>query len=98
MLDGTGMIEAHPSKPAEHANPYQSVAWRQTRERLHAAVSELPERQQKIVRYHYFHGLGFDQIGEILGVTKGRISQLHRAALLDLRERIADTQNPLFTG
>jgi RNA polymerase sigma factor FliA len=91
LLDDTGIVEDCVAKPAPYGDAYRTVAWRQTRERLHAAVGRLPERDQKIIRYHYFHGLGFEQIADILGLTKGRISQLHRAALLALRAQISDT-------
>ena len=40
------------------------------------------------VRHHYMDGMSFDQIGALLGVTKGRISQLHRAAINLLRSRM----------
>jgi RNA polymerase sigma factor for flagellar operon FliA len=96
LLDDTGIVEDCVTKPAPYGNAYQTVAWRQTRERLHAAVGRLAERDQKIIRYHYFHGLAFEQIADILGLTKGRISQLHRAALLALRVQIGDTQ-PFLT-
>ncbi|WP_429409508.1 sigma-70 family RNA polymerase sigma factor [Paraburkholderia sp. GAS82] len=96
LLDDTGLFEETTAKPTPYGNAYQTIALRQTKERLHGAVEQLPERNQRIIRYHYFHGLGFEQIGNILGITKGRVSQLHRAALLELRTRIGDTQH-LFT-
>jgi RNA polymerase sigma factor for flagellar operon FliA len=64
---------------------YAGEAWRQTRERVLASVRLLPERERQIIDLHYFNGLGFDQIGAVFGLTKGRISQLHRSALERLR-------------
>jgi RNA polymerase sigma factor for flagellar operon FliA len=56
---------------------------------LSAAVSEsldqLPERDRSIMVLHYYHQLSFVEIAEQLGVTKGRISQLHKRALERLR-------------
>lgn len=94
ILDDTGMVD-----PAAHANPfhqdhaYQSLAWSQTRSRTHAAVAGLPVRERKIVQHHYFHGLTFEQIGDILNLSKGRVSQLHRAALIQLRGQIRTTED-----
>jgi RNA polymerase sigma factor for flagellar operon FliA len=93
LLDDTGLVEEDAAKPTPYGNAWQTIALRQTREQLHAAVGQLATRDQKIIRYHYFHGLGFDQISDILGVTKGRISQLHRAALLELRTKIGDADH-----
>jgi RNA polymerase sigma factor for flagellar operon FliA len=59
---------------------------------LSAAVSEsldkLGERERAIVVLHYYHQLSFVDIADQLGVTKGRISQLHRRALEQLRMRL----------
>ncbi|GGA15832.1 sigma-70 family RNA polymerase sigma factor [Dyella caseinilytica] len=61
---------------------------------LSAAVSEsldqLAERERAIVVLHYYHQLSFVDIAEQLGVTKGRISQLHKRALENLRCRLRE--------
>lgn len=46
-----------------------------------------------IVRYHYFHHVGFDEIGAILDISKGRVSQLHRRALTQLRAHLKSVQD-----
>ena len=38
------------------------------------------------MRYHYYQGLEFQEIARLFGVTKGRISQIHRQALQLIRE------------
>jgi RNA polymerase sigma factor for flagellar operon FliA len=40
------------------------------------------------VRQHYDHGLSFAQVAQLMGLSRGRISQLHRAALDRLRKRL----------
>ena len=40
-----------------------------------------------------FHGLRFAEIGGLLGITKGRVSQIHRQALLLLNEARAALGN-----
>lgn len=59
------------------------------REELSTAVIEgierLSEREQAILTLHYFHHVPFVDIASQLGVTKGRISQLHKRALERLR-------------
>ena len=39
-----------------------------------------------MIRYHYYQGLEFKEIAALFGVTKGRISQIHRQALQLIRE------------
>ncbi|WP_232515257.1 sigma-70 family RNA polymerase sigma factor [Burkholderia ambifaria] len=103
MLDGTGLVAQTtdgmpPGDPALPGAAYQGIAWRQTKTRLADAVRHLPERTRKIIQYHYFHGLAFEQIADILGVSKGRISQLHRAALAELRERLGAVEHMHLIG
>lgn len=46
----------------------------------------LTSRQVVVVALYYFGGLDQKEISELFGVSKGRISQLHRKALGRLRE------------
>jgi RNA polymerase sigma factor for flagellar operon FliA len=57
---------------------------------LDQALRKLPERLAEIVRDHYFQHVPFVEIARRAGVSKGRISQLHREALLQLRKRLHD--------
>ena len=88
MLEGTGLFA--PDDAADHRpNPYESLAWREMQALLAEAVTRLPEREATIVRQHYFQGIAFTHIAAMLNVTKGRVSQLHRAALASLRAHVA---------
>lgn len=87
ILEGTG-IYTHSDTPDHRPNAYESLAWREMEVMLAAAVAQLPEKQGFVVRQHYLHGVAFAQIGQLLGITKGRVSQLHRSALEQLRAHI----------
>lgn len=52
------------------------------------AMTHLSEREALVLRYHYYHGSPFETIAEWLGVTKGRVSQIHKQALQRLREHL----------
>lgn len=52
------------------------------------ALLDLPARHRQILIAHYFHHVQFQQIAEELHVTKGRVSQLHKAALAELRDAL----------
>jgi RNA polymerase sigma factor for flagellar operon FliA len=45
----------------------------------------------------YYYGLALREIGEVLGVTETRVSQLHTKAILRLKARLAGspTREPL---
>lgn len=66
---------------------YQAQAIKET---LAAAIQRLPEREKIVVGLYYYEGLTLKEIGEILGVTESRVSQLHTKAILRLRGRIKE--------
>lgn len=59
-------------------------------EALADAVEHLPERERAIMVLHYHHHVPFVAIAEQFGVTKGRVSQLHKRALERLRDYLRD--------
>jgi RNA polymerase sigma factor FliA len=87
MLEGTGMVESADG----YAQPfYRNVALRQLTERLAHAVEQLPTQEKTVVRGHYLQEQPFDQIAEAMQLTKGRISQIHKQALLHLRALVRE--------
>jgi RNA polymerase sigma factor FliA len=60
------------------------------RETVARAVRDLPERDQTIVRLYYYEDRSFKQIGQFLGVTESRVSQLHSRIKRRLREALHD--------
>ena len=71
--------------PDSTPSAYDSLALDEMRRQVHRTVDALPEREAYVIRQHYRHGVSFQQIAELLGVSKGRVSQIHRAALERLR-------------
>lgn len=54
---------------------------------LEKAMKSLPPRHAEVLRHRYEGGLNFEEIGQKLGVTKGRAKQIHDAAIVRMRER-----------
>lgn len=53
---------------------------------LRDALLDLPVRQREVLIAHYLRHVPFQEIATNLGLTKGRISQIHKAGLLGLRQ------------
>ena len=53
------------------------------------AITNLPEREKLVITLYYYEELTLREIGEVLGVTESRISQLHTKAILRLKARLA---------
>ena len=58
------------------------------RDRVADAISRLPEREKLVIALYYYENLTLREIGEVLGVTESRVSQLHTKAVLRLRSRL----------
>ena len=62
------------------------------KDRVAGAIARLPEREKLVVALYYYENLTLREIGEVLGVTESRISQLHTKAVLRLRGRLTDEE------
>lgn len=60
---------------------------------LMRVVDQLAERDQVIIALYYFEGLTLAEIGQVLGVTESRISQVHRRATNTLRQKLLDLES-----
>jgi RNA polymerase sigma factor for flagellar operon FliA len=58
------------------------------KDRVADAIARLPEREKLVVALYYYENLTLREIGEVLGVTESRVSQLHTKAVLRLRGRL----------
>ena len=70
-------------------NPEVSLEQTELKEALGEAISRLPEREKLVVTLYYYEELTLREIGEVLGVTESRVSQLHTKAILRLKARLA---------
>lgn len=88
LLEDTAMVQA---PGASTTVPfYQSSAMKQLRERLLHAVDALPPQERTVLRSHYLQDMPFEQVAAALQLTRGRISQIHKQALLHLRSLVRD--------
>ena len=71
------------------AQPAEALDETDLRETLADAIARLPEREKLVITLYYYEELTLREIGEVLGVTESRISQLHTKAVLRLKSRLA---------
>jgi RNA polymerase sigma factor for flagellar operon FliA len=54
------------------------------------SISELPDKEKKILVLYYYEDLTLKEIGKVLQVTESRVSQLHTKAILRLRAKLTN--------
>ncbi len=91
LLEDTGMVDAEAFDGTGHVPSPEVSYFRKTeivqlRTVLRDLVGQLSEQQKLVIRHHYLQEVPFDEIATLMGVTRGRVSQLHRQGLLRLRE------------
>jgi RNA polymerase sigma factor for flagellar operon FliA len=60
------------------------------KDRIAESIAKLPEREKLVIALYYYENLTLREIGEVLGVTESRVSQLHTKAVLRLRSRMQE--------
>ena len=54
------------------------------------AIEALPDKEKLLISLYYYEELTMKEIGEIMGYTESRISQLHTQAMYRLRHQLRD--------
>ncbi len=70
------------------ADPQEALDSSEVKDRLAESIASLPEREQLVVALYYYEGLTLREIGEVLGVTESRVSQLHTKAVMRLKSHL----------
>jgi RNA polymerase sigma factor for flagellar operon FliA len=78
----------HASLP-EQEDPFNRTLRAEMKALLWKAISELPDRQRDVLRLYHFGGLSMKEVGSALGIGESRVSQVHTAAIIQLRSRLA---------
>ena len=74
----------------EAPDPAKVMDASELKDRIADAIARLPEREKLVIALYYYENLTLREIGEVLGVTESRISQLHTKAVLRLRSRLGE--------
>jgi RNA polymerase sigma factor for flagellar operon FliA len=73
-------------------DPAGSFETQETTFLLARAIEQLGEREKIVLVLYYYEGMTLAEIGRVLGVTESRISQMHTAAMLRLRQRLQQSE------
>jgi RNA polymerase sigma factor for flagellar operon FliA len=69
-------------------DPVGSAEWNEMKTLLVSAMQGLPEPEKTVITLYYGEELLLKEIGEVLGVTESRVSQIHSRALYRLNREL----------
>lgn len=76
-------------QPAHWANPLGQLVSKGLRAALVSAIKSLPEREQLLLSLQFEQDLNQKEIGAVMGITEGRVSQLRSQAVARIRAALA---------
>lgn len=77
-----------PDAQHEKLNPLNEITQLRLVRKIGDEIKALPEREQTLLNLYYQQELNMKEVGEILGITETRVSQLHSQAIKRLRSRL----------
>jgi RNA polymerase sigma factor for flagellar operon FliA len=57
---------------------------------IKTVLSTFKEREQLVIQFYYFEELTLKEISDILNITESRISQIHKAVIQKIKERVGE--------
>jgi RNA polymerase sigma factor for flagellar operon FliA len=74
--------------------PHARLERRELAALLARALGEVPERERQVLSLYYEQELTLAEIGEVIGVSESRVSQLRTQAIARLRSRMQESLRP----
>jgi RNA polymerase sigma factor for flagellar operon FliA len=81
---GLGEVIEDPNAP----DPLGRIEEEETKGLLRATLNRLPEQERIVVALYYYEHMTLREIGEALGISESRVSQVHTRAVERLRGRV----------
>ncbi len=87
--DLTGLAEVIEDEAASDA--LQSIEDRESKDLLLGAINGLLEQERLVIALYYYEEMTLKEIGETLGISESRVSQIHTKAVARMRGRVQTT-------
>jgi RNA polymerase sigma factor for flagellar operon FliA len=68
--------------------PEQEILYEELKEKLIEAIDQLKEKERLVVSLYYYENLKLKEIAEILRITESRVSQIHSAAIMKMKNKL----------
>lgn len=71
-------------------NPQDGVQKQFFKQKLADCIANLPERERLVLALYYDEELNLREVGEVMGISESRVSQIHSQAMLRLQAMMSD--------
>ena len=85
-------------KDRDAKGPLEELEENRLKQALAGAIDKLPKKERLILSLYYWDELTMKEIARVLDLTEGRVSQLHKQALIRLKSRFGDAVELKETG
>ena len=75
---------------AKNEDPAEALGLSELRDEVAKAIDSLPSKERYVVSLYYYEELTMKEIGEVMGYTESRISQMHTKAMFRLRAKLRE--------
>lgn len=69
-----------------NGEPFHDTVFNELSEKIASLIDRLTDKEKLVLSLYYTEELNMREVAEVLGVTEGRVSQLHSQAILRLRK------------
>jgi len=73
---------------AAERGPFWLCHTSEIRDRVDAAIAKLPRRERLVILLYYFEEMSMEELGRVLGVSRGAVSFIHSKAIGRLRIKL----------
>lgn len=74
----------------EKDSPESEMLYDELKEKLMEAIDQLNEKERLVVSLYYYENLKLKEIAIILGITESRVSQIHSASIIKMKNRLTN--------
>lgn len=69
-------------------SPESGILYEELKEKLMQAIDQLNEKERLVISLYYYENLKLKEIAEVLNITESRVSQIHSAAIIKMKNRM----------
>ncbi len=76
----------------EEKNPLENIVENEKVQIIYRFLLSLPDRERLIATLYYYENLKFKEIGQILGLSESRVSQIHSSIIKRIRNKFKEME------